>query len=561
MHWLFIINGTYFVSVAITEPVSGNSGHDDDIILRSDFCTAKDFKENIQMKTKLSDFLKNGRHATLIILLIWVIYNTAKITFLTLSFKVITVDVAIFLDGLLSLSRGELYNNAIQHIQLYGLAHYSDSSNPVISGFAFHQNYIMYLLVPLYYLFPDILLLQLTPVFVVALSSWLFFLIASERLQDTRKAFYCFCTFLIIPSIVRCTLGFIPDCFGILFLTLYFYFLMREKEWLAFMALIFLALCRENYFVIITGLGLYSMIFKKQLRFGSAVLLLGIVHFFVGTIFMPDIFSPDGTNAISSLNIFHKFGGSMSEIAKNILLHPLDAISYMLRRKSLIYLLSVGAPFIILSWRNPLNLVIVPPLMINSLSGMWYAVNVNTHHTFILMPIIFMAWLQELGKLNRNRNIWIAVAVSLCILSLTVFQTYNTPLSLINILNRSMSSNGALWEDMRERGRHVDELLEKIPDGSAVAIDIRATTEYFFSISPRVTTTVFPRGAEQAQYIIRYEMLSATPEVKKKLGNVGAEAQLADSAFFSANKHLWKEIYSYNPGKTERISLWQKSAT
>ena len=516
----------------------------------------------------LNNVLQNSKKNMIIVLIVFTIFNITKIVFLNIAVKpaFFSTDLSIFFEGLISLSKGKFYNNSIQHIQLLGLKHYSISSNPIISGFAFHQNYIMYLLIPFYYILPHPILLQFTAIIVISISTWLIFLIADHYLQNKQQAFYCSCVFLIIPSVIQITFGFFPDCFVILILTIFFYFYIKKKYTQALITLFFLAIIRENYFIIIISLGLYFLFFNKKRKFGYIIIMLGVLHFLFGIIILPALFSQNiNISTLKSLRLFNQFGSSLSEVLINMIKHPINTLIFLFRVDSILYFVLLLTPFIFISYKNALNFIIVPILFINSLSGTNWAIKINLHHSWPIIPIIFIAWLVSLGnnvKVNRRKQI--TATALICLISL-FFVNNRISYSFLNLLSRDKDSNQSILKHYLIQSKNINRILKRIPNNASISIDIRCPIEYLYCLSSERNVTVYPRNIEYNEYIIRYEKIFSQNinndpfNNRPKVNIMHEEADSIDCEYFnSTRKKFWREIDNYYHNKEEQISLWKK---
>ena len=496
-----------------------------------------------------------------IILAGFVVYNLVFISIITLWAKLPTTDLVIFHEGIIGLSHGGGFHNSIQHIQMLGLEHYANSAHPIINGFAFHQNYILYLFVPLYLLSAHPLILQVAPVFFVTLCAWLVFGAAFHELKNRWEALGCTCVFLTVPAILQMTTGFLPDCFSILCLTMFFYFVLKEKEWAAIAALVFFSLIRENYCIMTIGLGLYFLLYRKKKQFGLIILGLGILHLLLGMWLLPPLFSQgEQIDAVKTLHLFSKFGTSLPQIALNMIGRPHQTIWMLIRPDSLVYYALLLAPFIRLTYRSPLLLVIVPFLCINTLSGATWAVKSHLHHSWPLIPIIFFTWLEALKSYRHGRVRLIKITVAAC-LATTLLSGYGHSISSLRLFSRDLNSGRLTITEMLNQGAKVGHMLSRIEPEASVAVDVRGYAEFLFCMNRDRVPTIYTRNIETAEFLIRSEN-TANEETSKKVGipkRLSDTSDRLDRQYFNDNRDLlWEEMASYTSDDGQKRSLWER---
>ena len=491
----------------------------------------------------------------------FVVYNLVFMSVITLWAKLPTTDLVIFHEGIIGLSHGGGFYNSIQHIQMLGLEHYANSAHPIVNGFVFHQNFILYLFVPLYVLLSHPLMLQVAPVFFVTICAWLVFRASFHELQDRWEALGCTCVFLAVPAVLQMTTGFLPDCFSILFLTLFFYFVLKEKEWAAIAALVFFSLIRENYCIITIGLGLYFLLYRKKKQFGLIIIGLGLVHLVLGMWLLPPLFSHgEQIDTVKTLHLFSKFGKSLPQIALNMIGRPHQTIWMLIRPDSLVYYALLLAPFIRLTYRRPLLLVIVPFLCINTLSGATWAVKSHLHHSWPLIPIIFFTWLEALKSYRHGRVRLIKITVAACLVT-TLLSGYGHSMSSLRLFSRDRNTGRLTITEMLEQGAKVRHMLSRIESKAAVAVDVRGYAEFLFCMNRDRVPTIYTRDIETAEYLIRSEMITNgenSKHVRISKGFSDASDRL-DRRYFNDNRDLlWEEMAGYTSDDGQRRSLWKR---
>lgn len=142
--------------------------------------------------------------------------------------------------------------------------------NMPMSHFQVHISPVFYLLLPVYYVFPHALTLQLSQAFLTALALWPLYLLCRHYHLSTKVTaaigiLYCF-----YPALSgSCLNDFHENCFLPLFLLALIYAIETKKNILFFLCMMLTLSVKEDAAVLLMMLGLFLILSKKDWKKGG----------------------------------------------------------------------------------------------------------------------------------------------------------------------------------------------------------------------------------------------------------------------------------------------------
>jgi len=294
------------------------------------------------------------------------------------------IDLTIFDQALWLLSRGEIPFVTARGFHI----------------FANHAWFILFPLVPLYWLWSDARLLLLGQTLAIALGAIPVYLLAKDRLKNEGLALvfaYLYLTYrpLHLANVYEVHL----DTFSVApFLAALV--CGRRQRWGPFGAWLLVALsCKEPAGLVVFVLGLY-VAFTTHRRWGLVTAATGLTWFVLVVFFLLPAFSPAGEWGISTF--YSRWGNSPGEIAGGMLTHPGQVLHRLLNRESLSYAVTLLAPLGFLSLLSPASLSPAGPMFVVNMLSDWTARMPLTWYASMLIPFLFVAAIEGLGFLQRG---------------------------------------------------------------------------------------------------------------------------------------------------------------
>ncbi len=264
-----------------------------------------------------------------------------------------------------------------------------------------HTAFSVYLLAPLYKLFPStywLLLVQAVCLALGALPVWMLARQAglSQSLSQAMAAVY-----LLYPVIFNVNLfDFHPEVMMPPALLFAIWAARADRKIGFCLAIVFVLGCKDALSPVIAAMGLWLLLFEKRRFYGLFALLTGVSWFLIATQWIIPTLS--GTEA-AAVKRYAYLGDSVLDIAKNLILQPGILLSHIFRLSTLTYLLLLLGP---IAWGlsprflAPL-LSATPTLIFNILSEAPGQRSLQGQYSLPILPFLLVAVIAALAA-NRT---------------------------------------------------------------------------------------------------------------------------------------------------------------
>ena len=197
-----------------------------------------------------------------------------------------------------------------------------------ISRLAFHADFILILLSPIYHIWSNPKILLLIQTIIVAAGSFFVFLIAKDILKNKNLVLTFSFLYLINPSVERANLFDFHPVTLVTFFLLATYYFYRKKSYIYFSIFALLAaLTKEEIWLITVLFGLFIFVFQKKRVLGLTILLVSVLIFY--TLIWHAIPKALGAQHFA-LSYYSEFGDSPTQIIKTTILSPHKTIGIIL---------------------------------------------------------------------------------------------------------------------------------------------------------------------------------------------------------------------------------------
>lgn len=275
-------------------------------------------------------------------------------------------DLGIFDQGVWLLSR---FKNPF--VTIMGLNLFGD-----------HATYILFFLVPLYWVWPSAHVLLITQTLALAVSAIPVFLLARRALRSSWFALFPAIGFLLTPALGWLGLeNYHPDSYEVPLLLFALYF-MAERRWRPYFVMVALLLMvKEDVPFVVVPLGIYVAI-KYHRRVGLTTAYLGALWFVVTVFFVQPLINRVGAAGLDAFRI--PFGG-LKGLIVTVLTEPWAVVAYMLTAEKVKYLFQMLVPVLFLPLFSSITLVVAPVVLLNLLSTFSYQWDIRYHYTSLLI--------------------------------------------------------------------------------------------------------------------------------------------------------------------------------
>ncbi|MBU2541429.1 MAG: DUF2079 domain-containing protein [Candidatus Omnitrophica bacterium] len=291
-----------------------------------------------------------------------------------------------------------------------------------------HFEPILFLIVPLYMLWPNVTVLIFLKSLFLGLAIFPLYLIAKNRL-GSRSLIFAFIFAYFFSRSVR-GIGFLDfhtEAFLVPLAFLSFYLLIKNRISLFILSLFFMLLCKENVAFIIIGFGIFIVLVKRQYKLGLFLFVLGISAWVLLTRYIiPHFANSQDYPYLTWLPFGKTYLENLSAVIKN----PHLLIELFLSKEKIVYYLKLFGPLGFLSFLSPGSLLLVIVPLLTHIAGSLRHTGMQTissHYPAHTMPFIFISaiygvgWLVDhLSKVKNSGSRRKSIAFWLSIFIITV---------------------------------------------------------------------------------------------------------------------------------------------
>ena len=378
----------------------------------------------------------------------------------------------------------------------------------IISRLAFHADFILILISPLYLIWSHPKMLLLLQSVTLSLGAIFVYLISKHVLKNKNISLTFALVFLLNPSLQYSNLyDFHPVVLSTSFLLAASYFLIKKAYPLFILFAFLSALCKEEVWAIVAVFGLILTIrsiihFLKnksypkiklafELLIGLSVFTvsLGIFYYLIWYL----IPATRGGNHFA-LSYYSDFGFSPTSIIKNILFSPLKTMQIIFSKNQLYYLFQLFLPVGFLSFASPLALIFaLPDLAINLLSNNSQLHEIYFQYTATITPFIFISAIYGVKRLIKlfpklNLSTYCYFLILTTLLSMTLFGP----------LPGTKKPSVEMFNTVSQEEKIIDGFLSAVPSRYSIA----ATNNIGSHLSRRQRIYTVPIGIDKADIVM-----------------------------------------------------------
>ena len=281
-----------------------------------------------------------------------------------------------------------------------------------------HASLIMLFLVPVYWVAPGVMTLLVVQALVVAAGTVPIYLLAKRLLNSGVMACGAALMWLANPALNGGAMeNFHPDSFLALFIPMTLYAAFTQK-WKLFAAAVLLSvLVKEDVLLVMVPIGLF-VAWRFDRRRGLIAALASVVVTTLGMFVMMRHLI-----GVPTRNGWRIPFGGVSGFIKETFTNPTNVMNHLKSEDRPMYLFKMMAPFAGLFFAAPsVALLAVPVLASNVVSTFWYQHQIEYHYSIVVVPLLLVATLVAIAKLNKQ---WRPIAMALTVMcSLVTFVTW-----------------------------------------------------------------------------------------------------------------------------------------
>ena len=358
-----------------------------------------------------------------------------------------------------------IFCNMYHNMAETGLPNVTCERDQLLSHFAVHFSPIFYLLLPIYYVFPSAITLQVSQTLILYSGIIPLVLIAKKKGLSNISTVILSGIYAAYPAIGTGTFyDMHENCFLIPILLWLFFFYEKEKYMpMAIFGLLTLAI-KEDAFIYLLIFAIYVLIADKKWKIALPVFGFALVYFLIVSSMMKTY----GTGIMSNRfeNLMYNMEDGLLGVLKTAILNPgylftqifattkgnTDKIWYVLQ-----LLLPLG--FIPFATKKISRYILIVPILMNLITMYQYSPNINFQYSFGIIAFLFYASVLNLSELKGfSKNYLMTFAL---VSAMLLFFTLCVP--KYSIYHERLEKNGEMYE------RYDYALTEVLPEDASVA--------------------------------------------------------------------------------------------
>jgi uncharacterized membrane protein len=334
-----------------------------------------------------------------------------------------SISIATVCLFLCSSLRHWLYRSNAWDLGIFDQAIYliSIGEKPVVSFLDFHilgdhAAIIFYPLALLYRIYPDVHWLFLIQAIALTIGGLPIYHLSLKAGLNRQQATTIVISYLLYPLVLNKTLfDFHPEVIAIPGFLLAVLAARTNNIFLFWISIILILSCKAVLSLTVISMGLWLMCCEHKRIYGSIAVAAGLAWFIIATQFVIPTFLGNAMGGATGAAARYSYlGGSMLEIATNIVMKPHLIISKIFSLDTLEYMFLLVFP---IAWGlSPKYLApllsAVPMLLINILSTVSAQRNLVHQYSLPILPFLFIAVISTVAngqnwlKTRRNILIW-----------------------------------------------------------------------------------------------------------------------------------------------------------
>lgn len=370
-----------------------------------------------------------------------------------------------------------------------------------VSRLAFHADFILILISPIYFIWANPKMLILLQVIIMSLAPFILFFLSKDITKNKNFSLAISICFLLYPAVnFNLLYDFHGATLATTFLLFTYYFYLKQK-YLWFLVFAFLSgISKEQLWAVVAIFGAaiaFLEIYKHKLKltkkflFGLIIFILGSLLFY-GLIWK--IIPLVRGESHFALAYFSNFGKTPSEVFINIFLNPVNTLSVIFKPENLTYFNQLFAPLGFLSFfALPILIFILPDFLINTLSSNPQLHQIYYQYTAALIPFIFISAIYGAKFITGKFKFLTFGFLSLLILLTSLYMQYVT-----GPLPGSKRASLDMFSKQLSNAGKIEQFLKEIPKTQSVA----ATNNLGSHLSRRQDIYTIPIGIEKADVVL-----------------------------------------------------------
>ncbi len=332
----------------------------------------------------------------------------------------------------------------------------------LLSHFAVHFSPVLYLLLPVYYILPYPMTLEIGQVLILLSGAVPLMLLMKKYGLDGVTKMFLTIAYFAFPAINYGNMyDFHENCFILPFLLWMFYFYEKGKN-IPFFIFAFLTFTvKEEAFAYVFIFAVYLLLAKKEIKKSVVLMILSAAYFAFAVYYISHFGEGIMSGRFSNFKLSDE---GLASVVINIFKSPILAVNELFRGIStesgkLLYVIQMLVPLSLLPFMSKKfsRLILLCPMLINLLSDYYYQCDLGKQYSFGITAFLFYAAvinLSEKEKAKRNYLSFTSALVSLVM--------------MVSLMYPRFINYAIAYGSNKDDYDRITEILEEIPEDASV---------------------------------------------------------------------------------------------
>ena len=332
----------------------------------------------------------------------------------------------------------------------------------LLSHFAVHFSPILYLLLPIYYIFPSELTLNISQVIILFSGIVPLWLIMNKYKLGNAVKMFTAIAFFAYPAIsYGCIYDFHENCFILPLLLWMFYFYEKGKNIPMFVFAVLVLMVKEEAFTYVFIFAVYIILAKKDYKKGLALIVLSVVYFGCAVLYISRFGEGIMSNRFANLKLPEE---GLLGVIKTVFKTPMLVFNELFRSTAsesakLIYFIQLFVPLAMLPFmtKKYSRLILICPVLINLLSDYYYQCDLGKQYSFGITAFLFYAAVINLSEIRERKGGFLAF--SSAVVSIVM---------MLSLMYPRMTSYSLTYSINKDEFEIITAVLDEIPEDASV---------------------------------------------------------------------------------------------
>ena len=321
----------------------------------------------------------------------------------------------------------------------------------LLSHFAVHFSPIVYIALPLYWIFPHPSTILAVQALAVALGVIPLYKLSKHFGLSNNKTIAIVFMYVLHPTVIANNFYYFHEnCFLTVLLLWLFYFAEKKKNIPTYVFALLTMTVKEDAPIYVLFFGLYLLFSNKSKKNGAILCSMSAVYFAVVTKLM-SIFGR-GIMTYRYDNFIFEDGGSIYSVVLNVIKNPTYVFTQLLKIEKLEFLILMLIPLALLPFaiKKPSNIILLfPMVLINLMTEYVYQYDIGFQYTYATMAFLFYLVIMNVSSLSPDtaRKLLICgICASLIFFAsvnlyrLDAIETYENDKNEIAVINEALDT-------------------------------------------------------------------------------------------------------------------------